>query len=59
MYSQRRLMMCVYVRVQSRYPATANKMTKPRMLPEAKVSGAPDFLVELGMGLGAVRFAVE
>jgi hypothetical protein len=53
------LMMCVYVRVQSRYPTTANKMTKPRMLPEAKVSGAPDFLVELGMGLGAVRFAVE
>lgn len=43
----------------SRYPAAANKMTKPRMLPDANFSGAPDFRVVLGMGLGAVRFAVE
>jgi hypothetical protein len=40
------------------YEATANKMTKPSMLPEAKVSEAPDFLAD-AMGLGDVRLAVE
>jgi hypothetical protein len=43
----------------SKYPAAANRITKPRKLPEANFSGAPDFRVVLGMGLGAVRFAVE
>ena len=43
----------------SKYPAAANRITKPRKLPEANFSGAPDFRVVLGMELGAVRFAVE
>jgi hypothetical protein len=34
-------------------------MTKPRMLPEANDSEAPDFFVVLGIGLGDVRAAVE
>jgi hypothetical protein len=34
-------------------------MTKPRILPDAKVSGAEDFLVALAIGLGDVTFWVR
>lgn len=54
-----KLRMCEKVGGYRRYPATANKITKPRMLPDAKVSGADDFFVAFAIGLGDVAFRVR